>query len=811
MRPLSLTLEGFIGILSGQAKNSIHVDLTTLPEDAQLIAISGVNGAGKTTIIDNLHPYRVMPSQAKNPTPTSFSYYEHIVPGVDAVKDLIFVVNDKVYRSTLRMKVAGKSKKQECYLFVEDGQGGWSPYENTDTGLKSTGGAEAYDQCVEDLIGKPEIFFSTVFSAQRRKQVSSMTTSDVKALFSAMQGNDHLKANSEKSNEVVKALKSFMLGLQAQSAPLNGLAVKRIELTSNISERKSLLEGRRAEFVALENDIASQRGHVGDLEQLSRTQEAVKVQRQSLLDQHQALVSQNKAQLTAYDESLQASYATGSSHLQHLRLAVQSTASSLAECRNRVKELSSIAARKAQLDKMKIDLQQLIDSKSQVRMKIDECWVDGNRLSTLRQMATSLREMLSKTQAEGEGIKAILLTAKEIAGLIDVVPCKGHQFSQTCPLLEQARGELQKIPAAEAQVVQLRNSYRVNNGELASTDAELMRLQDKEVKLRSLQEQEQKLEDQISKLKDALSQAASVALAIADLPDANVKLQKANQDFELASLELSRFESEQAEVVGKNRDSREAFVKIHRDQEAVLLGQIAALPTPVSLETIDGERLKLSRLIERHQTVADSMEILTLELQGFEQELAKSLDALRQIGEVEAKVKVVSNEITQWTLLSKALGNDGIIAMSIDDAGPSISAITNKLLEDCYGGRFAIRISTQEATATGVLKESFEIHVEDTTRGTSAILDYMSGGETVWINECLVRAMALFMDQSSGSRYETLFSDESDGPLDEQRKRQFMTMKRAVLARGGYKREYIITQTSALRNMCDGVIDVSTL
>lgn len=57
----------------------------------------------------------------------------------------------------------------------------------------------------------------------------------------------------------------------------------------------------------------------------------------------------------------------------------------------------------------------------------------------------------------------------------------------------------------------------------------------------------------------------------------------------------------------------------------------------------------------------------------------------------------------------------------------------------------------------------------------------MSGGERVWINECLVRAVARYLAQNTVRRYDTRFSDETDGPLDTERKRMFMAMKRRVL------------------------------
>jgi exonuclease SbcC len=84
----------------------------------------------------------------------------------------------------------------------------------------------------------------------------------------------------------------------------------------------------------------------------------------------------------------------------------------------------------------------------------------------------------------------------------------------------------------------------------------------------------------------------------------------------------------------------------------------------------------------------------------------------------------------------------------------------------------------------------------------------MSGGERVWIDEALTRAIAVYLAQSAGRRYQTLFSDEADGPLDPERKRMFMAMKREVLRLGGYEREIFVSQTPELWSLADCVIDV---
>ena len=67
------------------------------------------------------------------------------------------------------------------------------------------------------------------------------------------------------------------------------------------------------------------------------------------------------------------------------------------------------------------------------------------------------------------------------------------------------------------------------------------------------------------------------------------------------------------------------------------------------------------------------------------------------------------------------------------------------------------------------------------------------------------------MSRESGVQYDTLFSDEADGPLDPERKLHFMKMKREALRLGGYKREYFISQTPELWELADARVDLATL
>ena len=78
MRPRSLTLKGFRGIRDGLGLDTLTLELDRLADGAELVAIAGANGRGKTTIIENLTPYLTLPSRAAITGHGGFSYYDHV-------------------------------------------------------------------------------------------------------------------------------------------------------------------------------------------------------------------------------------------------------------------------------------------------------------------------------------------------------------------------------------------------------------------------------------------------------------------------------------------------------------------------------------------------------------------------------------------------------------------------------------------------------------------------------------------------------------------------------------------------------------
>ena len=111
MQPLKLTLKGFRGIRDGLGLDEITLDLERLADGAQLIAIAGANGSGKTTIMDSLVPFIGLPSRAAAAGPGGFSYYDHVyLP--ESMKDLAWAHEGRSYRSQIVIRVSGRRRTE---------------------------------------------------------------------------------------------------------------------------------------------------------------------------------------------------------------------------------------------------------------------------------------------------------------------------------------------------------------------------------------------------------------------------------------------------------------------------------------------------------------------------------------------------------------------------------------------------------------------------------------------------------------------------------------------------------------------------
>lgn len=806
MQPLKLELRGFSGIQSGRGKGNISLDFTGLKEQNEMVALVGPNGAGKTTIMDNLHPYRVMPSRATNPTPGSFSYHDHIENGTGG-KTLIWSHCGVTYKTDISLKMSGKTKKQEAFLFVVDGEK-LTPYVNQ-SGQPSDGKLDIYDQCVEEILGPPELFFSTQFSSQGKKALSSMKVSEIKDILIGILGGEKIKKIAEKANEVVKLLKTQLNGLQLQANPHHAVSTKGQELKDKQVQIDSDIAQKEAQLIEVNSNIEAAVKRLGVAQANLSQNESMNNQRTSLINRMENLKAQGAKDIQQLkDAQLKNS--------QQALLRLSEIDQSLAR-ENSTKEsietsLSEAKKMAADFDHYKnlVDSQANLEGKSKLlSSKLEQLKEQVKPLTELRAQAVELSKLLATTTADGKAISEAINSIKQTSELVTQVPCAGMDIQGKCKLLSNAIHAQSQIPVKENEKKILVNRYRVTLVQSESISERINQLIAYEQEFLSVNAEYSDIQVALTKANSASQYLQQIEAAMLMIPQYENKLTEISSSLKELSLSKSELSKQIQDFEIQSNNELNSLKNKLNSNYAEMKSDLDKLPPLCDENSIEDASNLVDDLKRVHKSLVEQLNDLKNQKFGIHTELEKVKAANQFLASLGLKLEAINFEISNWTLLAKAFGNDGIIALSIDDAGPEIAKYANRLLTECYGARFQVRLDTQKQSATGLTKETFQIMVEDTLRNRSTEVSLMSGGEKVWVNECVVRAFSLYMTQSTGVNCETLFSDESDGPLDPERKRQYMTMKREVLKIGGYKREYLITQTPELWEMADHIIDVT--
>lgn len=807
MRPIRLLLEGFLGFTT-QGKQKIEVDFTGIGQ-ARLVALAGPNGAGKSTVMDNMHPFRVMPSRWSKPTPAGGSYWDQIVLG-DARKEFDFSHGGRTYRQILTFRSTAKTKRAEAYLMVQSESGEWQPAA-TPQGISSDGKTDTYDAVVESILGKPEVFFNTAFSAQSRPPLSEMDAGEVKTLLSAMLGADDLRAKSDRAASVAKMLGAALVQVQAKARSESNDRQRHAEMLTAKSRAQTRFDEVSRLVVERERGVERATEAMSKAQVQASGEEALVTKRKLLADEIARIGNDRDAQIAAAKKAALAQLEALGEQIAKARGDASKAETDKAQANAQITQARTFLAgeekiRQAMEQVAAIDreLERLRARRAELDKATQAAQQDSASLALL---ANKMGTIMADGKAMGQRIEVV----RKTSSVMDEVPCIGTDLQPRCPLLEQARKAKADLTSMETQLVQLRNSYKDIAAQHSATHK---RVEQGSEAVRQSAEAQKALDTETAKRQAAAALAAQaerigrerqvLEQATARLADGESRLKDAQKAIEDLGQRKANAERESSKQIAELQAKlQERFDKAQAD--------LSALAQPQAVQAVEQAQRDLSAvkmLLEQAKTDKDRA---SAELAAAEKAVTFAQAALAESEKAVKHAEAISLEVSHWTLLSKALGNNGIVALVIDDAGPEIAARCNALLESCYGGRFMVSIETQKTNGSGDLRETLEIWVEDAERGSRKPLSRLSGGERVWVNEALVRAMALHVAASSTARYATLFSDESDGALDTERKRQFMRMKHAVLEQGGFEREFFVSQTPELVEMADAVIDISAL
>ncbi|GAB2856108.1 hypothetical protein GCM10027277_25890 [Pseudoduganella ginsengisoli] len=803
MTPLSLTLTGFCGIRDGLGRDSITVDFERETGGAALVALTGRNGRGKSTILDNMTPYPTMPSRAGADGLGAFSYYDEVyLP--ENHKEFEWAMDGVRYRSHLVIRLNGK-RRIEAYLHRRDGQG-WSPV-RLHNGTVSDGKMETYSRCVEGIAGSAATFFSTAFSAQQRRQLSSYRNGEIKSLLADLLRQDAVRERGERAAEVLKLLRAGLMAqrqqLQAQRLALATLAQERDAL-GNTSAKADLARQNRnvaaARLDAKRNALAALRAEetmVAATEarraQLLAEREAAQIEHRQALD---ALEAELRREQAAFDEMAERhAQRAARRETHHVSLLAQRT--TLLDAREQ--------ARHAQRAAIRLPLLQLITARREADLAgLQDALAERERAESALALAQSRQAGIEREAGQAA------LRAQELRQrftLTAEVPCAGMALQTGCKLLADAHTAQALLPDAGAVVARLNEQHARLATEITalqhqSTGIEQLRQAERHAALK-LTRSRQRLarHEHMAARLDALLRSSAMLAELEDRIASHTEHCGIERAEESREYDLQRSRLEQT-------NSRRKQAASPTETVARLDTLLAALPPAFDHGRVGLANQECEEAAARLQA-AEQAHMAAMREMDRANELARQYDALALACQAhELRLQQLERRMEDWSLLAKALGNDGIIALAIDDAGPELSSLANQLLLACYGPRFSVSIKTQLATAKGELREGFDITVHDAHSNTFKSVAKMSGGERIWTNECLTRAMALYLAQTDDPRCATLFSDEADGAFDAQNKRRFMAMKREVLRIGGYAQEYFISHTPELTEMADAIINL---
>lgn len=804
MTPVRLKLKNFTGIRSGLNRDELEIDFESILTGNQLVAIVGENGSGKTTLIDSLHPFRLMPSRANGYSPGSFSFYDNTYG--EALKEFEFTHEGERYLSSLVIKGQNKTKTTQGYLHkrVNDV---WVPVELPD-GMVSDGKSVTYDKCVEHVVGSPEMYFTSVFSSQNKRSLSSYGNSEIKGLMTELLSLDDIKELGKQANDVTKLLRFNLKGMQSELGEIHAKEadIKNLEqsLVSTNSSIGMAEESRRLSRIELQEVTKK----LAEVQANDNANLEIEQKRQELQSTINGLSQKRSSTGSEFDADIK----TANDRVLSIEQAHWKDAD------YHGKQLSSI---NTQIDKqnallLRSDDVELAKRKivvfEQETLRLNKSLVDSDikleELSALTHKGIGLKEQLNSLANNGRQCAAKLADVKTRSELIKTVPCSGMDINSQCPLLDNANDAAKQIPAFTNEDIENRSKYTVISTELDGIKKQIVALGDAEQKHQSIEGEIAILRTQVINNNQVIALEESINNAKSTIKSLNVQVSDLDdrQKEQGISFDNSMIKAVQQITTIKGRKDNELGLidkSLQQSQD-----KLSVLPPASDTAAVDLANSELSRSDEELSKSENILESFRADAARYNAQINALKEVLNGSDDKKELAEKIETEISYWMQLTTAFGNNGIIALSIDDAGPSLSSLANDLLMSAYGPRFSVSIKTQVEKNDGDMKETFDVIVFDADSDDEKSVSIMSGGEKIYINEALIRAIALYNTEMSGRKYGCLFADESDGALDPEKKVQFVQMKRKMLEIGGYDNEIFISHTPELWEMADVKIDM---
>ena len=770
MRIDRLQLKGFSPAFPGV----IDVPFRDLPEG--VYAITGPNGAGKTSLLEASGPgliFRQMPSSGGDPI--------DYATGRDSFIDEEFTIDGRgTFRA--RLNLDGPKRQSDAVLEQILSDGTRVPLND---GKRST-----FDVAIRARFPSFDLFINSSFAAQGRgDEFSRRKPSQRKDLFVEFLALQHLAMKSQTAAAAAELCDDACLRLTAQ---LEGLERDTASpLTAALEQLAGELQTTGGGAELRQGDL---RTTIADLE----TRLAL------LTDQ----VAANAA-ATQRVRQLETELALRRGDRAGVETQRQQAATTLADERARIAgkrdvDVNDAATRIAgnqQILAMKADIEAAVAGAQAADAELARLRADlSERHAEQQQAGMALRDV-EKAIAALVPVDQRLTRATRDAGILGSVPCGGISPYDTCQFLKDAT-------AAQAQLEALK-------AELAPKAALADRLATALRTVEQLAPAVTTLQGRITAADALLAGYAKQTKYAAPLAEATAKI----AGYEAAQ-EKARADADQ--LTGEAQTRHDARLVDLETQITALDLQILTLTADVATARADlarttegnteatARQFELTTARREWDTVTATLATVAsgrAELDRRRQDLAEKRDRLVA---VRGRLSRAQQELLEWKDLAKALGKGGLPDLEIDAAGPTISATTNALLLACAGPRYTVELVTQTAKADGSgMKDEFTVQVIDNEAGGDwRDISQFSGGQKTILQEALMLAITLYVNERSPMPIRTLWRDETGSALDPENAVRYIEMLRRVRELGGFWHVFFISHNPEASAKADAQIRV---
>jgi exonuclease SbcC len=784
MKILKLKLRGAIGIRKGLGVEEVEIDFSNF--QSGLIALTGRNGSGKTTVMENLHPYRQMVSR-------DGSLQSHFFLK-DSYRSLDFEFNGRSYRS--KILIDALTGGSEAYLLeLKD---------NTTFALND-GKLTTYDKAIEDLLGSPELFFNSVFSGQKSKGIAELKPADRRKLFYELLNLNSYEVYLEESklklklceNDLAK-IEGEIKALQQDQTSIDVLEIERQEkleyqaqLISDISELESSVEG--ASEVIRETEVKIQIAHQKVLANDQIQKELKEIENQILV-----ITKQNNEKVARYQGDIEDQNKLLERYKKlstpEAKEKIEQALADKKEHQNKLDELKTVASN---LDKGYAEFQKEYSEKLK-------------SLSVLEKSKSEVENQLNTHRNDFNNYQKLILTAVESSDVIDRVPCE-ENIGKSCEFLLKAHSERQKIDRYKSDRELIRVKVLSSDESLADL---INRLNGEKINLdQFFQDKDNYFRGSIKTNGDAIKLIEQTLTKINQHNYEKLldELKEADNQIKLCEQSISGHEKLIAESklsFEQNLASLKKQVEdLNRKYDKIVLVRIEELNSDLLIHK--QKLLGLNQQLQSSRARIDEAKQDVAKLEQLIETMTKNEERITKLLESKSKVE---SEIKDWNFLVKAFDKTGIPVLKLENSGIEITSVANELLS-IFENKFRIVFETTKLKADKKsYKESFDINIVEED-GVCEISN-KSGGQQVWLETAIQLAISLVV-RNQGRNIETAFLDEKDGALDLDNAYSYIEMLRKAHQMSGVHNTFIITHRPELLDFIpqqvklkDGILEV---